>query len=40
MESSKGESKEVSVMEHGVVVAVIFVIAVGIYAVLKNKKKK
>lgn len=32
--------EEVTLMEYGVVVAVIFVIAIGIYAGLKNKKKR
>ena len=32
--------KEMTLMEYGVVVAVIFVIAIGIYASIKNKKKR
>ena len=32
--------KEMTLMEYGVVVSVIFVIAIGIYASLKNKKKR
>ena len=30
---------EVAIVEYGIVVAVVFVIAIGIYASLKNKKK-
>lgn len=40
MKCTNRNLKEVNLMEYGVVVAVIFVIAIGIYASLKNKKKR
>ena len=36
----QNNKEEVTLMEYGVVVAVIFVIAIGIYASLKNKKNR
>ena len=37
--SSINRNLEVAIVEYGIVVAVVFVIAIGIYASLKNKKK-
>lgn len=32
--------KEISIMKHGVVVAVVFAIAIGIYAAIRKQGKK